>query len=256
MTRSRPILVAALALVLAANALAPLRAQTTMRGTPQAGRLLYHSTAASTNGLACISCHADFDEERLGDGLIRAGHPLINAAERQTFWGQDKEDPDRYSNIAKAAVVCIEMFMLNPEKLSAQQAMNLQAYLQTLTKRPLGTPLALAAAADKTGRYAGLEGGDRIVGRRLFHAACHACHPNGNAGIAPLPISRGKPAAYYARSVREGNGLGAVLSGVDVNAYDPEGGQFMPFFGADRLSQGQLRDIIAFLRSLPPAPGP
>ena len=240
------------AVALAAPAAAP--AQMALRGTAHAGRLLFHSTATSTNGLACAHCHADFDEQRQDDGLIRAGHPLYNAAQRQTFWGQDPEDPDRYADIAQAAVVCVEIFMLNPEKLSSQQALDLQAYLTEITRRPTTSPLALAPAVDKTGSYAGFEGGDRIAGRRLFHATCHACHPNGNAGIAPLPIPRGKPPSYYARQVREGNGLGTVLAGVDVNAYDPEGGKFMPFFGADRLTREQLRDIIAFVRSLPPVP--
>ena len=241
-----------LALLLVAAA-APLPAQMAMRGTASTGRLLFHSTATGTNGLACVHCHADFDEQRQNDGLIRAGHPLFNAAARQTFWGQDPEDPDRYSDAAQAAVVCVEIFMLNPEKLSAQQALDLQAYLKEVVRRPTTSPLALAPAMDRTGAYAGYDGGDRIAGRRLFHATCHTCHPNGNAGIAPVPIPRGKPPAYYARQVREGNGLGSVLAGIDVNAYDPEGGKFMPFFGADRLTRQQLRDIIAFVRSLPPA---
>jgi mono/diheme cytochrome c family protein len=226
-------------------------AQMTMRGTAQEGRRLFHSSALSTNGLACIHCHADFDEARLGDGLIRAGHPLVNAAGRQTWWGQEVDDPDRYPDIAHAAVVCVQIFMKNPQKLTAQQLLSLQAYLRGITRRPVKAPLALSPAADKTGQYAGFEGGDRIAGRELFFAACHTCHPNGNDGIAPVAIPRDKPASFYARKIREGNGLGSTLAGVDPNAFDPEGETYMPFFGADRLTNQQIRHIIAYIKSLP-----
>ncbi len=229
-------------------------AQMAMRGTMQEGRLMFHSSALSSNGLACIQCHADFDESRQSDGLIRAGHPLVNAASRETWWGQDEEDPDRYSDISHAAVFCVEHFMRNPQKLTAQQLLGLQAYLAGITKRPIPTPLALAPAADKTGEYSGFDGGDRINGRQLFFAACHTCHPNGNPGIASAPIPRDQPAASYARKIREGDGLGSTLSGLDPNAYDPDGELFMPFFGADRLTKNQIRDIIAYIKSLPPPP--
>ena len=58
----------------------------------------------------------------------------------------------------------------------------------------------------------------------------------------------------YAKVIREGDGLGAVLSGVDPNAYMDGSGKFMPFFGADRLSKEQIRHIIAFVKNLPAAP--
>lgn len=226
-----------------------------MRGNAQTGRLLFHSTALGANGLACSHCHSDFDESRLNDGMLRAGHSLYNAAARETFWGQEADDPERYPDIAHAAVVCVEHYLRNPERLTAQQLLDLQAYLLAIAKRPTRAVLAVAPAADKTGTYAGFDDGDRIRGRTLFYAACHTCHPNGNAGIAPAPIPRDQPAALYARKVREGDGLGSVLSGLDPNAYDPQGSQFMPFFGADRLTDQDLADVIAFIRSLP-APTP
>ena len=128
----------------------------------------------------------------------------------------------------------------------------MQEYLQQINRRPVSPPLAIAPGADKTGEYAGFEGGDRIRGRGLFYAACHACHPNGNTGISQVPLPRDKPAAFYARKIREGDGLGAVLSGLDPNAYDAQAGLFMPFFGVDRLDNRRVRDIIAYVKSLPP----
>ena len=45
-----------------------------------------------------------------------------------------------------------------------------------------------------------------------------------------------------------------MLSGIDPNAYQFKEKRFMPFFGADRLSDVQIRHIVAYIQSLPPAP--
>ena len=226
-------------------------AQMTMRGTSGEGRRIFHSPVISSNGLSCFSCHSDFDEGRHSDGLIRAGHSLANSAGRKTWWGQEPDDADLYPDIAHASVVCVERSMRNPEKLTAQQLLSLQAYLLSITRQRVQSPLAIAPAADKTGVYAGFGGGDKIRGRDVFYAACHSCHPNGGSGIAPA-IPRGKEPPFYARKVREGDGIGAKLSAVDPDAYDPDAGLFMPYFGADRLTNKDLRDIIAYVRGLPP----
>ena len=181
---------------------------------------VFHSPALSGNGLSCAHCHADFDEERRGDGYIRAGHSLYNAASRDTYWGQEADSPDHYPDISSAAVVCVETFLQRPDKLTAQEKLSLEAYLKAITRQPTRQPLAYAAAADLTGAYDTFMDGDRRRGRRLFSAACHTCHPNGNAGLAPVAIPRDEEPPYYARKIREGNGLGAVLSGLDPNAYD------------------------------------
>jgi hypothetical protein len=44
------------------------------------------------------------------------------------------------------------------------------------------------------------------------------------------------------------------MSGIYPDAYDPDGGQFMPYFGTDRLPNEKIRDIIAYIKSLPKAP--
>ncbi len=224
----------------------------TITGTSEAGRRLFYSPTISTNGLSCADCHADFDEDKHDDGLIRAGHSLFSAYYRTTWWGKDPEADDAYATIDEAAVVCVLHYMRNKDKLTAQQQLDLRAYLKAISQRVLYTPLAIAPAADQTGAYAGFGGGNRLNGKALFYAACHSCHPNANAGIAPAPIPRDREPAYYARIIREGDGLGAVLSGIDPNAYSYKSGRFSPFFGADRLSDAQIRDIIAYIKSLPP----
>ncbi len=133
-------------------------AQRAPKGAWGEGRTLFHSPAVSTNGLACIHCHSDFDEKRERDGLLRAAHSLANSASRQTYWGQEIEDnPDRYQDIAHAGVVCVETFMRNPKKLTAQQLVDLQAYLKRINRRPILTPLVNVPGGDLTGEYAGFE---------------------------------------------------------------------------------------------------
>ena len=67
-------------------------------------------------------------------------------------------------------------------------------------------------------------------------------------------MTREKDPSYYARKIREGDGRGAVLSGIDPDAYDRKPGQFMPFYGADILANRDIRDLIADVKSLPPSP--
>lgn len=224
-------------------------------GTADAGRRLFYSAALGTNGLSCANCHADFDESAQADGLIRAGHSLYGAASRPNWWGREADKANPYPNIGAAAAVCVEHFQRQPDRLSAQQLVDLRAYLRYINRKQQRETLVLTSGADRTGEYLGFDEGNRIRGRELFYATCHTCHPNAKSGIGPaLPIDRDP--AYYAKKVREGDGLGAQIGGLDPNAYDAASGMFMPFFAVDRLSNNQLSDIIAYIRSIPPPEPP
>jgi len=244
-----------LALTLAPLALGAQEEPEVITGKADAGRRLFYSAALGTNGLSCAHCHADFDEGAQDDGLIRAGHSLYGAASRPNWWGRDPAKPDPYPNIGAAAAVCVEHFMRQPDRLNAQQLVDLRAYLRFINRKQQRESLVLSSGADRTGEYLGYDAGNRLRGRELFYATCHSCHPNARSGIgSALPLDR-EP-AFYARKVREGDGLGAQIGGLDPNAYNPASGQFMPFFAVDRLSNDQLSDIIAYIRSIPPPPPP
>ena len=222
------------------------------RASSSEGRKLFNSPATSTNGLSCANCHAPFDESKLNDGLIRAGHSLYNAAKRSTFWGKDPELPGAFPDISSAAAICVKQFMLNDRGLTAQQIQILQLFLDSITRRALTAPLPIAPAADKTGLYDGFEDGNKLLGRDLFYAACSVCHPNANTGIAPNPIPRDRPASYYAKIIREGDGLGAVLSGLDPNAYVDGSGKVhallwrgSPLQGADTAYHRLHKELAA-----------
>ena len=82
----------------------PTRGQMMLKGTSEDGRRLFHSPSVSNNGLSCAHCHADFDETKRSDGLIRAAHSLWNAYYRETWWGKNPEAPDAYATIDEAAL--------------------------------------------------------------------------------------------------------------------------------------------------------
>jgi mono/diheme cytochrome c family protein len=70
---------------------------------------------------------------------------------------------------------------------------------------------------------------DPSAGSAVFASSCGACHPGGREGVGPALI--GLSDDVLIRGTREGVGM-------------------MPAFKTDRLSDQQLLDIIAFLRSV------
>jgi mono/diheme cytochrome c family protein len=90
-----------------------------------------------------------------------------------------------------------------------------------------------------------LSGGDAERGRDVFNGRCVVCHGEDGAGTgrAPRVAGLGLPGDYVARRVR--------TSGAKDNPiYDELTGGVMPFWAKDRLSDSQLRDIVAFLALL------
>jgi mono/diheme cytochrome c family protein len=82
--------------------------------------------------------------------------------------------------------------------------------------------------------------GDAATGEAVFKAGCNGCHPNANAGIGP---------ALHGQAFMDRYSDNAVLTAVIRGG---RGG--MPAFGPDRLSDPDLANLIAYVRSLPAAP--
>ena len=82
-----------------------------------------------------------------------------------------------------------------------------------------------------------LTGGDVSNGRELFNTRCIVCHGFDGAGtqLAPLITGIGLPTDYIARRIRTSGPPDSV-------AYDGLVEGVMPFWGADRLSDGELVD--------------
>src|SRR3954462_5934538 len=80
-----------------------------------------------------------------------------------------------------------------------------------------------------TGRSVDLTNPKVKHGQILYNTYCAKCHPTGEAGLGPEILA--KPG--FARRVQTRHGLGA-----------------MPSFKVDELGKPELKDIMAYLRSL------
>jgi len=67
------------------------------------------------------------------------------------------------------------------------------------------------------------------AGKSVFEANCNACHPGGDKGVGPS--IKGLSADRIRTATRQGKGA-------------------MPAFGADRISDKQLTDLIAYIETL------
>ncbi len=68
-------------------------------------------------------------------------------------------------------------------------------------------------------------------GRQVFMASCHACHPGGEAGLAPAINNKPLPGFMIKTQVRLGVGA-------------------MPAFSRDEISTEQLDDLVTYLKAL------
>lgn len=204
------------------------------------GKKIFHDPGVGKNGVSCATCHATVaNEEKRGDGLIRAGHPLAGVA-RRPYWRGDRARR-LHRTLAEAVNVCVQVFQGGPP-LATDELDALVRYLRSISKRrqpALRIDTALEADLDyDRPKY---RGGDPLKGRNLFYRACHGCHPHGGVGVGPK--IRGLSVPEIARAVREGNGL---LRGAR------KGTAWMPAFGRDRLSHAQVADIAAWVSGLEP----
>ncbi len=179
------------------------------------------------NGVACTSCHGTKDE-RQGlvdkDGAVPASHSLWNSARRPTLWQGFAKDA------GQAASLCAKMFMLRKDDLPKEVEGDVRAYLEKVS--PDEAPsfdYALLRAAKRT-TIADASGGDAARGAKLTKQHCARCH--GEGGMRP-PLT---PGLYEAddlvRRVRRAPGSDALQ---------------MPLFYPTRLTDSELRDVVAYL---------
>ncbi len=104
-----------------------------------------------------------------------------------------------------------------------------------------GSPPAATPTAEQSGTPAkpapAQAEGDPATGQKLYEVSCNACHPGGGKGVGPALSGKDFLAKF---------GQDAALTKV-VRAGTDKG---MPGFAADRLTDRQLTDIIAYIRSL------
>ena len=200
-------------------------------GTLSAGERVYREPLADGNSFTCSTCHAL--SEPAEDGFRRPGHPIGDAARRPHY------KDGQLGELRDAVNTCVVEWM-NADVLSADDPrwVDLEAFLQSSAPAAEAPPIDLRIVqppADPTG-------GDALRGRETFNGACIVCHGRDAEGTVRAPALAGRELdpEYIATRVR--------LSGrTDSSVYEGLNGGVMPFWGADRLSDAELRDVVAFV---------
>jgi len=94
---------------------------------------------------------------------------------------------------------------------------------------PTAVPTATAQGAAKTGS----SGGDAASGKTVFNSNCAACHPDGKQGVGPSLV-----------------GVTGKMTPEELTGQIRDGKGVMPGFPASKISDAQLGDLIAFLKTL------
>jgi mono/diheme cytochrome c family protein len=203
------------------------------------GRTLFTGPLEGGNTFACETCHAT--TEPAANGLRRPGHPLADATRRPTYKN------GQLSSFLDAVNTClVEWMNAEPWTDDDDDFQALHAFLDSLAPSATAPALSFRIVAPP----AELEGGDPSRGRATFNESCSVCHGDDGLGTerGPAVSNRGLEADLVARRVRT-SGRG------DSSVYDGLSGGIMPFWAEDRLSDAELRDLVAWLAT-PPADDP
>lgn len=200
------------------------------------GGEIFTTAISSASTYSCASCHAIAETDGFAsDGLRRPGHPLLNATQRPHFKN------GALTSMLDAVNICVTEWMNAPPwKSSDTNWINLRNWLQDLADSPTGKPVTIDVVASPKA----LGGGSTDAGRELFNKSCIVCHGKDGIGtqLAPKITQRGLLPDYISSRVRtSGNS--------NSKAYTNLTGGIMPFWGANRLSDGELADIVAFVAS-------
>lgn len=202
-------------------------------GPMSEGERVFRDLVDDGNSFSCATCHAI--REPADDGVRRVAHPLFDAASRPTYKN------GALSELRDAANSCLEEWMnAEPWEADDPRWVALEQFLESEAPDQPAAPLRFEIVPAPLGDQ--LAGGEAAAGRALFNASCSACHGSDGAGSSQAPPvgGRGLDPAYVARRVRtSGRGDSTVYGGLT--------GGIMPFWAADRLSDDELRDLVAWL---------
>ena len=198
--------------------------------TQPTGEALYSEPHDDGNTFACATCHAL--QEPASDGLRRPGHPIGDAANRPSYKNEQlTELRDAVNSCRVEWMAASELSMDDPRWLA----------LRDFLESTAGSTQAPAISYQIVSPPSELGGGDATAGRATFNETCVVCHGVDAAGTERGPALRGETLTeeLVARRVRtSGPSDSAVYPGLTDG--------IMPFWAADRLSDDELLDVIAF----------
>lgn len=189
------------------------------------------------NSFACATCHAL--SEPSADGLRRPAHPIGNAT-RRSHWKNGKA-----ATFLDAVNSCVTEWMVAPAwQATDPRFAALRSYLDAQSPATAAPDLSYEIVAVPSD----VSGGDAARGRSTFNESCVVCHGQDGLGTIRGPKVAGsvRLAEYVASRIRlSGSTTSAVYSGLT--------GGVMPFWAKDRLSDDEVRNLVAFVRE-PSAP--
>ena len=211
------------------------------RPAVELGERLYNDAALSTsdfNDFTCATCHSAIADE----GVLRtAGFPLANSAHRPGWW--NRKTP-QYLDAVNACLV----FFMRSEAIEPGDPYGdaLYEYLVSISPEDPSPEVPFTVVRTVPIPAAGAA----TAGQAVYDASCRNCHGDpvtGNGRLTPAATALGPDLSslydtmfpgishdvIVAEKVRHGN-----LFGIGGN---------MPFFAVERMSDGELADLLAYL---------
>jgi mono/diheme cytochrome c family protein len=206
-------------------------AMTGPRGEHALGQAVYEKPLSDGNSFACGTCHAL--HEPSADGLRRPAHP-IGGATRRSRWKNGKA-----STFLDAVNSCVTEWMVAPAWSATEpRFVALRDFLDAQT------PAGSAADLDYeiVPPPSDVKGGDAMRGKSTFNQSCVLCHGRDGLGTIRGPKVAGsiRLPEYVAGRIRlSGSQTSSVYIGLT--------GGVMPFWAKDRLSDAEVKDLVAFV---------
>ncbi len=198
------------------------------------GAAVFTTPLSNASTFSCSSCHAMSETDGFAsDGFRRPGHPLMNASKRESYKN------GQFDSFLDAVNTCVTEWM-NGDALSETDPdwVNLLNWLEDQNTDAAAELVQIEIVEP----LADLSGGNAIAGRELFNTYCIVCHGFDGEGtqLAPKITGFNLTADYIGLRTRTSG-----LTGSDT--YTGLTGGIMPFWGANRLSNSDLVDIVAFV---------
>lgn len=200
-------------------------------GFGSTGEALYLQPHDDGNTFACTTCHAL--EDPPANGIRRAAHQVGDAANCPTYKNGQLTDFREAVNTCR-----VEWMRATPFPADDERWVSLAEFLG----EEAGDAAAPELSFEIVQPPASLDGGDALLGQEVFNSSCVGCHGVDAGGTMRAPPLNGEllNAETIARRIRTS---GTVNSSV----YEGLTGGTMPFWAADRLTDEEVSDLVAFV---------
>lgn len=209
------------------------------------GEQVYATPDAAGNLFSCALCHAAVPSSE--EKLLRPGHTLFNALAHQKFKGGQRADFLGASNVCRT-----DWMQTKAWKEDNSDFLDLLAFIKTACDANSEPDLNYEIVAPAV---TGPSSGSVEAGCKLFNISCALCHTLGGDSdprknklgpslTDPLIVALDDPDYVRTRIRLSGpNHPGTVYHGPALL------GTVMPFWTKDKLSDAQVEDIVAYLKS-------